>query len=125
MKKFIAISLILVIYSSTVFARPIIRIKFPKGATKVIVSANLNGYKDSQTFVIRLRAGQTMKVDANKYVSLYISDPKGNDVSDMDASCHSRQTIEIASAGDYKIKAVECMKADAWKGKFKLTVDVK
>jgi hypothetical protein len=125
MRKIIAIALILVVYNVTVFARPIIRIKFPKGATKVTVSGKLNGYKDSQTFVIKLKKGQTLKVDADKPVSLYISDPNGNDASDMDASCHSHQIVENTKAGDYKIKAVECMKADAWKGKFNLTVRAK
>lgn len=125
MKKIIAVALILVVYNVTVFAHHPIRIKFPKGSTKVTVSGTLNGYKDSKTYVIKLKKGQTMKLDADKPVSLYITDPNGNDASDMDASCHSHQIVENTKAGDYKIKAVECMKADAWKGKFNLTVRVK
>ena len=110
----------------TAFAmRPVKRITFPKGATKVTVSGSLNGYKDEQIYLIKLRKGQTLKLDADKPVSLFISDPNGEDASDMDASCHSHQTVEKTKAGDYKISAVECQKADAWKGSFKLSVSVK
>lgn len=125
MKKIVLFLLILIV-SVTAFAmRPVKRIKFPKGATKVSVTGYLNGYRDSQTYLIKLRKGQTMKLDANRYVSLYITDPDGEDASDMDLSCHSHQTVENTKAGDYRIKAVECQKADAWKGSFKISVSVK
>lgn len=124
MKKIIFVLLILII-SSTAFARPVKRIKFLKGATRTVAGGYLNGYKDSQTYLIRLRKGQKMTLDASSGVSLYITDPNGKDASDMDASCHSHQIIEIEKNGDYKINAVECKKADPWKGSFKLTVRVK
>jgi len=124
MKKIISILLILFV-ASTVFARPIKRITFPKGATKVTVTGYLKGYKDSQSYVIRLRKGQKMTLKANRYVSLFITGPNGEDASDMDLSCHSNQTVENTMAGDYKIEAVECRKADAWKGRFRLIVTVK
>ena len=124
MKKIIVIALILVL-SSIVFARPVKRIKVPRGSNKATVSAYLNGFKDSQTFVIRLRKGQRLKLEANRSVSLYITDPNGEDASDMDLSCHSRQIVENTKAGDYKIKAVECRKADPWRGSFKLSVNVR
>ncbi len=123
MKKIVLIALVL-LFSLSAFARPVKRITFPKGATKVTVAGYLNGYKDSQTYLIRLRKGQKMTLDANRYVSLFITNPNGEDASDMDLSCHSHQVVENTTAGDYKIKAVECMKADAWKGSFKLTVKV-
>ncbi|MEK7723159.1 MAG: tetratricopeptide repeat protein [Acidobacteriota bacterium] len=125
MKKHLVVLMIIGVLSVTVFAiRPVKRIVFPKGATKVSVTGYLNGYKDSQVYLIKLRKGQTLKFDANKPVSLYISDPSGEDASDMDLSCHSHQVVENTKAGDYKIKAVECGKADAWKGSFKLSVSV-
>lgn len=124
MKKIILLLLILIV-SSTAFARPIKRIKFAKGATRVVVTGYLKNYKDSQVYLIRLRKGQKLTIDANRYVSLFITDPDGGDASDMDASCHSHQIVENTKAGDYKIKAVECMKADPWKGNFKLTIKVK
>lgn len=125
MKKTISILLILLVFSTATFARPIKRITFSKGAIKVSTKANLSGYKDSQTFVIRLRKGQKMTLNASRSVSLFITAPNGEDVSDMDLSCHSRQTIENTVAGDYKIKAVQCGKADEWKGSFQLNITVK
>ena len=126
MKKNLFILLIIALFSLSAFAmRPVKRITFPKGATKVAVTGYLNGYKDSQIYLIKLRKGQRMKVDANKPVSLYITAPNGEDASDMDLSCHSHQVVENTMAGDYKIKAVECGKADPWKGSFKLSISVK
>ncbi len=125
MKKIVSILLILFVFSVAAFARPIKRIKMAKGATKVTASGYLKGYKDSQTYVIRLRKGQKLTVDANRYVSLFITAPNGKDVSDMDLSCHSRQMVENTQAGDYKIQAIQCRKADAWKGSFRLDVKVK
>ncbi len=124
MKKILPILLILVL-SLTIFARPVKRIKFAKGATKATVTSYLSGYKDSQTYLIKVKEGQKITLKANKNVSLYITDPNGDDASDMDLSCHSNQVVENTIAGDYKIKAVECQKADAWKGSFKLSVIVK
>ena len=124
MKKIILILLSLVLGTSA-FARPVKRIKFPKGATKVVASGYLKGYKDSQVYLIRLQKGQKLTIDADRYVSLYITDPNGNDASDMDASCHSNQTVENTKSGDYKIRAIECLKADPWKGSFKLNIKVK
>lgn len=125
MKKNFFILIIITALSLTVLAmRPVKRITFSKGATKVSVTGYLNGYKDSQVYLIKLRKGQRMKVDANKPVSLYITAPNGEDASDMDLSCHSHQVVENTMAGDYKIKAVECTKVDAWKGSFKLSVSV-
>lgn len=125
MKKIFPIALILIISVNAFAMRPVKRIKFPKGATKVIATGYLNGYKDSQVYLIKLRKGQRFEIKANRYVSLYITDPDGKDASDMDLSCHSHQIVENTKAGDYKIKAVECGKADAWKGSFRLSVSVK
>lgn len=125
MKKFVSILLVLIAFSIAVSAKPPKRITFPKGATKVTVSGYFKGYKDSQTYLIRLRKGQTMTVDANRYVSISISDPKGKDASDWDASCHSHQTVEKSVSGGYKIYAAECQKADPWKGTYKLTITIK
>ncbi|MBX7172308.1 MAG: hypothetical protein K1X72_15180 [Pyrinomonadaceae bacterium] len=124
MKKVFSILLVLLAFSIVVSAKPPKRITFPKGATKVTVSGFLNGYKDSQTYLIRLRKGQKMTVDADKPVSIAISDPKGENASDWDASCHSHQIVEMSKAGDYKIEAMECQKADPWKGTYNLTIKV-
>lgn len=125
MKKIIVTFLLFVFLTSIVFARPVKRIKFPKGATKVVVTGNLNGYKDKQVYLLKVRAGQTLKITSPSSVTVYIENPAGEDVSDMDASCNKNKTVEQTEAGDYKITVTECMKADAWKGKFKLNISVK
>ena len=124
MKQLIALALILICYTAG-FARPVKRIKFPKGATKVVVTGTLNGHKDSQTFLLRVNKGQTLKVSSPQYVTLTVLDPAGEDQVDRDASCNSRAEISPTVAGDYKIVVVECLKADPWKGNFKLSVTVK
>ncbi len=58
-------------------------------------------------------------------VSIYITDPKGENANDMDLSCHSNAKVKPTLAGDYKIQVVECKKADPWKGKFAFKVTVK
>ncbi len=58
-------------------------------------------------------------------VSIYVTDPTGENANDMDLSCHSNATVAPTVAGDYKIQVVECQKADPWKGSFKLKVTVK
>ncbi len=124
MRKIILILLVLLV-SATAFARPVKRIKFPKRATKVVVSGRLNNYNDSQKYLLRLRAGQTLKIESNRSVTLSIIDPAGEDVMDSDASCNSRATISSTVTGDYKIIVVECKKADAWKGNFRLNLSVR
>ena len=125
MKKKIFLGLLILILSVTAFARPVKRIKFAKGATKAVVTGKLNNYKDRQVYLLRLRAGQHLKIDSNQYVTLSVISPTGEDVMDRDASCNSRADISPTVAGDYKIIVVECQKADAWKGNFKLNLSVK
>ncbi len=125
MKKIIATVSILVILSVSVFAKPATRIRFPKGATKVVINAKLNGYKGSLSYVVKLRKGQRLQISGDKYITLSVIAPNGENVMDYAASCNGIADISPTVAGDYKIEVVECMKADAWKGNFKLTVKVK
>jgi hypothetical protein len=125
MKKiFIGILLLILIGASSVFAKPT-RITFRKGATKAVVNGRLNSYKSKLEYVIRLREGQTLKLSSNKYITLAIADPTGEDVTDHDASCNGNKTVSPSVAGDYKIIVVECRKADAWRGNFKLFVSAR
>jgi hypothetical protein len=77
---------------------------------------------------MELRAGQTLKTeqirDENSlhYVTVEITDPSGKAVGDSDASCNSRKEIKPTVAGDYKIKVIECKKADPWNGDFQIKV---
>lgn len=127
MKKIIASVLVLIVFGlqSAVFAKPVKRIYFKKGATKAVVTGMMNGYKSKDTYVLKVREGQTLKVDSNRSVTLAVVDPSGEDVMDRDLSCNGRAEISPTVAGDYKIIVVECMKADPWRGSYKLNVSVK
>ena len=125
MKKFILGSMILILAASiSIFAKPK-RIIFKKGATKAVVSGTFSGYQSKAEYVIKLRAGQTFKLSSDRYITLSIADPNGEDATDSDASCNGRKTIAPTIAGDYKITVVECRKADAWRGKYKLFISAK
>lgn len=106
------------------------RISFAKGKSNATVSGNLSGFDDEKNYVMTVGKGQTMTVksldkQSDGRVSLYITDPKGENANDMDLSCHSNATVKPTLAGDYKIQVVECKKADPWKGKYTFSVNVK
>lgn len=106
------------------------RIKFARGASSAIVSGSLSSFDSEQNYLIGVGKGQTMTVEqlGNKSagsVSIYVTDPTGENANDMDLSCHSNATVAPTVAGDYKIQVVECQKADPWKGKFSFKVTVK
>ncbi len=128
MKQTARILLIALILSVTTFAQNATRIKFRKGATSAMVSSSLRNYAGKKVFVIRVRAGQTLKIkqikseNSTQYVTLSIKSPSGENVSDSDASCNSQKEITPTVAGDYVITVTECQKADAWRGSFKLKV---
>ncbi len=106
------------------------RLKFDSGATTLIAKGNLKNYDDSKTFVIEVNAGQKLKTeqikneDSVNYITVSVIDSEGNDVSDSDASCNNRKEVSPTVAGNYKLKVIECRKADAWKGNFDLKVSV-
>lgn len=126
MKKIITSILVLMFLGiSAISAKPVKRIYFKKGATKAVVSGTMNGFKSKDTYILRVREGQTLKVDSNRSVTLAVVDPAGEDVMDRDLSCNGRAEISPTVAGDYKIIVVECMKADPWRGTYKLNVSVK
>lgn len=106
------------------------RIKFAKGASSAVVSGKLADFDSEQNYVIGVGKGQAMTVEqldgkSDGDVSIYITDPKGENANDMDLSCHSNATVKPTIAGDYKIQVVECKKADPWKGKFAFKVTVR
>lgn len=104
------------------------RISFARGATSAVVSGKLKGFQDKAVYVIKLKAGQTFSTEqikseaSTQYITLSITDPSGEQVGDMDASCNNRFEIKPTVAGDYKIEVVQCQKADEWKGSFKFRV---
>lgn len=106
------------------------RIKFAKGASSATVTGKLADFDGEQKYVISVGKGQTMTVEqldkkSDGKVSIYITNPKGENANDMDLSCHSNATVKPTIAGDYKIQVVECKKADPWKGSYSLNVTVK
>lgn len=125
MKKFVFFVLLMFVCGSlSAFAKPK-RIVFKKGATRAIVSGYFTGYKSKAEYVIRVRGGQTLSIDSNRYITLAISDPNGEDATDYDASCNGRKSISPTARGDYRITVVECRKADPWRGKYNLNLTVK
>ncbi|SEA32136.1 Protein of unknown function [Thiothrix caldifontis] len=106
------------------------RIQFAKGASSATVTGKLADFDTEQNYVMGVGKGQTMTVEqldnkSDGKVSIYITDPKGENANDMDLSCHSKATVKPTIAGDYKIQVVECKKADPWKGKYTVRVNVK
>lgn len=105
------------------------RIKFARGASSAIVMGNLSGFEDEKSYVLAVGKSQSMTVeqvnnDAN-YTTVGVIAPNGEEAGDMVANCNNHREIPKTSAGDYTIRVTECMKADPWKGSFKLKVTVK
>lgn len=103
------------------------RITFKRGATSSTVVGSLTGFRDRKVYAIKVRAGQTLSTHqtGSNNITLSITDPNGNDVTDSDASCNNRKSISPTVAGDYTITVTECQKADEWRGtfRFRITVD--
>ena len=106
------------------------QIKFARGAFSSIQTGKLNNFDSEQSYTIGVSKGQTLSVEqidkqGDRYISIYVAAPNGENVNDMDLSCHSNATISPTVAGNYTIKVVECSKADPWKGRYSLKVTVK
>lgn len=104
------------------------KIEFSKGATSAVAAGKLSNYDDSKNFSISVGNGQMLRTeqvkDKNslKYITVSVSNPNGEIVGDSDASCNNRKEIKPTVAGEYRIKVTEYMKADEWRGEFKLKV---
>jgi hypothetical protein len=123
-----AVVAVLFMTATVVFSQQ--RISFEQGARTAVVTGSLAGYNSRRVFVIRVRRGQTLRVEQLKsetsarYATLSIKAPNGADVTDSDASCNNRKRISPTRAGDYRIEVYECRKVDAWRGSFRLKVRV-
>lgn len=131
MKKFVFVTFAVVILTMgavSVSAQKTTRITFKRGARSAVVTGTLNGFRGHRSFVIRVRAGQTMTTEniGTNYITLAIAGPPGSNYEqDMAADCHDRNEISPTDAGDYKITVTECEKADPWKGTFKFRIKVR
>lgn len=104
------------------------RINFKRGATSAVVTGTLNSYKTQRTYIIRVRKGQILSTEnvGSHHITVSVEAPKGVDwEQDMDMSCHSTAEVDPTAAGDYKITVTECMKADPFRGRFRLKITVK
>jgi hypothetical protein len=121
-------ALVLSFAATSVSAQRATRVNFKRGAHSAVITGHLSGYKGSKVFLIRVRAGQTMKVEGigNHAVSTFLEGPPGSNYEqDMAADCHSYANVESTDAGDYKLTVQECSKADPWKGTFKVRITVR
>ena len=129
-KTFQIFALCFVLFGAATFAFAQKRITFGRGAKQTVVAGNLNGYRSKKVFVIRVRRGQTLRTEqiksdsSDRYVTVSIIAPNGEEVGDSDASCNNRKRVSPTRAGDYRIEVYECQKADAWRGSFQLKVRV-
>jgi hypothetical protein len=124
----VSLLLIAMCFSITMVAQRSVRIKFARGAENKVVTGDLNGYRSSRTYVIRVRDGQTLstkQVGDDHQITIFITNANGEDVGDSDASCNNRREVKPTDAGDYRIRVVECQKADSWKGQFKFRITVR
>lgn len=129
-QRIIVILSIILIFTTAAFAQRPVRINFARGAVSASVSGRLSGYRDRDVFLLKVRRGQTISTEqiglrSNRYITVYITDPRGRAVGDSDASCNSRREIAPTIAGDYRVEVVECKKADPWRGRFRFRVSVR
>ena len=125
-KKLALILIAILALAASAFAQKATRITFKRGATSSVITGTLSGYKGSRVFLVRVRDGQTLKVEAiKKAVSVWIKVPPGSVEQDLAADCHGNSEITPTTKGDYRLMVQECAKADPWKGTFKIKVTVK
>jgi hypothetical protein len=131
-KSFLILSIfILLALAPCVFGQKSQRVTFRRGATETTISGKLNNFRDKKVYVIKVLKGQILQTDQIKsessarYISVEITSPSGEDVSDRDASCNNLKEVSPTEAGDYTITVYECQKGDRWRGNFKLKVSVK
>ena len=113
------------ILSMTAFGQATKRINFVRGTHETVVTGTLNGYKSSRTFLIRVGKGQVLTTEnvGDNSITISSTAPPGSTYEqDMAADCHDRNEVTPTAASDYRITVTECLKADAWKGKFKFKV---
>jgi hypothetical protein len=127
----ILFALVLLIVPVCSYGQKPTRVKFAKGATKAVAVGTLNSYRSKPiVFVIRVKAGQTLRVEqlilseSAHCTTFSITNPSGKDAIDGEANCNNRKKIENTSAGDYRIAVTECTKADGWRGNFRIKFTV-
>lgn len=110
MKKAFLIGLLVLTAASVVWAQwreKIIRVRIPSGATSAQYKDTLRG-RISHIYVVRARAGQTMRVNLqakeDDYISFQVRDPKGHvaESSNGDELGNSWENT-LEQSGEYRI----------------------
>lgn len=108
-----------------------IRVKFPAGATEIMLNGKINGFGDKITYVVEARKGQTLLTrvmsaypeknpDANIRLSQIIS-PSGK----IEGPFGVKITLNLTESGDWKIVLGEDqMAGNPWKGEYKLLISI-
>ncbi len=102
----------------------VIRVKFKRGAVSATVSGRFANRNSEREYVIAVRRGQKLQVTGSRLVTVFITDPRGDDASDADASCNGRKVVNPTIAGDYRIHVSQCQKVDNNGGAFSITFRV-
>ena len=99
------------------------RIKFARRATVARVSGYLSGVRDEKWFVLRAQANQHVRIEikgrgATRGVLIFPSGkqdggPGGIIFDDV-----------IDESGDYRIRVTESSMANAWRGRFNVTIEI-
>ena len=118
----IVISLAVII---PVFAKgPAKRLYFKKGEDSMTVRGYLNGKNDSATYLLKVKAHQTIEVRSScggrneLMTASSIYDPSGNEVSDDHDMQGNNGVSETKVAGDYRIVVAPNLKGTTYRGSF-------
>ncbi len=104
------------------------RITFTRGKSAKVITGTLSSYKQKRVFVIRVKAGQEMRIEnvGKNYISIWVEGPPHSGYEqDMAADCHANNEISPTAEGDYTLTVQECQKADPWRGTFRFKVTVR
>ena len=99
------------------------RIKFARGATVARTTGYLRGVRDEAWFVFRAQSGQHMRIQISgrgptRGVVIF---PSGKQDGGPGGVIYDGV---IDESGDYKIRVTESSMAEAWRGRFTLTVKI-
>jgi hypothetical protein len=100
-----------------------LRIRFARRATVVRVSGYLRGVRDEKWFVLRARANQHVRIEikgrgATRGVLIF---PSGKQDGGPGGIIFDEM---IDEDGDYKIRVTESSMANAWRGRFTVTIEI-
>src|SRR5437588_12580160 len=124
-KRLVALSLLIVAAFVSALAqteRAPQRIVFARGATQARATVYMRGMRDEKWFVLRLSAGQHIRVDisargATRGVLIW---PSGKQDGGPGGVIYDDSVDET---GDYKIRVTESSMADAWRGNITVIVE--